>query len=210
MSKGVISIRNLESESELVRFIDQFFFAKNKVSYSRSTISDAQILVTLCEKYFFVKKYLGKMTGSPAKKLRMYEDDLDYDDIDIESESGGECDSDNEDEILEVDDHEGKELLKNFLEINSVGGWNEPTTGIKVASVENDKCTSSLETNKNSVAVTDFVLDDVKKVNEENLRLLEEVQEILLIFVKIIIHDNKCAQDFIHNFKFNDNMYYYY
>ena len=54
------------------------------------------------------------MTGSPSKKLRMFDDDIDFDDIDIESESGAESDSDNEEDILEVDDKEGKELLKNF------------------------------------------------------------------------------------------------
>ena len=118
------------------------------------------------------------MAGSPPKKLRMFEDDIDYDDIDIESESGGESDSDNEEDILEVDDHEGKELLKNFLEMNSPGAWNELVTGMKGAAVQNDKSPRSSETNLNSVAVTDFVLDDVKKVNEENLRLLEEVQEM--------------------------------
>ena len=115
---------------------------------------------------------MDKMTGSPPKKLRMFEDDIDFDDIDIESESGGESDSDNEEDILEVDDHEGKELLKNFLEMNS--------GNIKGASViENEKGTNSSETNVSSIAaVTDFVLEDVKKVNEENLRLLEEVQEM--------------------------------
>ena len=118
------------------------------------------------------------MTGSPPKKLRMYEDDIDFDDIDIESESGGESDSDNEEDILEVDDHEGKELLKNFLEMNSGGAWNELVTGTKGALVEDEKGTSSSETNVSSIAVTDFVLDDVKKVNEENLHLLEEVQEM--------------------------------
>ena len=118
------------------------------------------------------------MTGSPPKKPRMYEDEIDFDDIDIESESGGESDSDNEEDILEVDDHEGKELLKNFLEMNSGGASNELVTGIKGASVENEKSTNSSETNVSSIAVTDFVLDDVKKVNEENLHLLEEVQEM--------------------------------
>ena len=115
------------------------------------------------------------MAGSPPKKFRMFEDDIEYDDIDIESESDGESDSDNEEDVLEVDDHEGKELLKNFLEMSSQGlGKGNEVTKSSVENVEN----KSPETKVSSTAITDFVLEDVKKVNEENLRLLEEVQEM--------------------------------
>ena len=49
----------------------------------------------------------------------MFEDNIDFDDLDLESESDYEgSDNDNEEDVLEVDDQEGKELLKNFLEIN--------------------------------------------------------------------------------------------
>ena len=105
----------------------------------------------------------------------MIEDDIEYDDIDIESESDGESDSDDEEDVLEVDDHEGKELLKNFLEMSSQGlGKGNEVTKSSVENVEN----KSPETKVSSTAITDFVLEDVKKVNEENLRLLEEVQEM--------------------------------
>ena len=117
------------------------------------------------------------MAGSPPKKFRMFEDDIEYDDIDIESESDGESDSDNEEDVLEVDDHEGKELLKNFLEMSSQGGGKRNEFFSTKSSVENVE-NKSLETKVSSTAITDFVLEDVKKVNEENLRLLEEVQEM--------------------------------
>ena len=113
------------------------------------------------------------MEVSPPKRLRMFEDNIDFDDLDLESESDYEgSDNDNEEDVLEVDDQEGKELLKNFLEING------DVPGLK----ENEPIASNtfkgLEANATSNNVSDFVLDDVKKVNEENLRLLEEVQEM--------------------------------
>ena len=125
--------------------------------------------------YFSIlkKKYCYKMEVSPPKRLRMFEDNIDFDDLDLESESDYEgSDNDNEEDVLEVDDQEGKELLKNFLETNGdVPGLkeNEP--------IVNDTF-KGLEANATSNNVSDFVLDDVKKVNEENLRLLEEVQEM--------------------------------
>ena len=53
-------------------------------------------------------------------------------------------------------------------------GKSNEVTKSSVENVEN----KSPETKVSSTAITDFVLEDVKKVNEENLRLLEEVQEM--------------------------------
>ena len=113
------------------------------------------------------------MEVSPAKRLRMFEDNIDFDDLDLESESDYEgSDNDNEEDVLEVDDQEGKELLKNFLEING------DVSGLKENEPIVNNTSKGLEANATSNNVSDFVLDDVKKVNEENLRLLEEVQEM--------------------------------
>ena len=113
------------------------------------------------------------MEVSPPKRLRMFEDNNDFDDLDLESESDYEgSDNDNEEDVLEVDDQEGKELLKNFLEING------DVSGLKENEPIVNNTSKGLEANATSNNVSDFVLDDVKKVNEENLRLLEEVQEM--------------------------------
>ena len=113
------------------------------------------------------------MEVSPPKRLRMFEDNIDFDDLDLESESDFEgSDNDNEEDVLEVDDQEGKELLKNFLEING------DVPGLKESEPIANNTFKGLEANATSNNVSDFVLDDVKKVNEENLRLLEEVQEM--------------------------------
>ena len=113
------------------------------------------------------------MEVSPPKRLRMFEDNIDFDDLDLESESDYEgSDNDNEEDVLEVDDQEGKELLKNFLEING------DVPGLKENEPIASNTVKGLEANATSNNVSDFVLDDVKKVNEENLRLLEEVQEM--------------------------------
>ena len=113
------------------------------------------------------------MEVSPPKRLRMFEDNIDFDDLDLESESDYEgSDNDNEEDVLEVDDQEGKELLKNFLEING------DVPGLKENEPIVNNTFKGLEANATSNNVSDFVLDDVKKVNEENLRLLEEVQEM--------------------------------
>ena len=113
------------------------------------------------------------MKVSPPKRLRMFEDSIDFDDLDLESESDYEgSDNDNEEDVLEVDDQEGKELLKNFLEING------DVAGLKESEPIANDTVKGLEANATSNNVSDFVLDDVKKVNEENLRLLEEVQEM--------------------------------
>ena len=103
----------------------------------------------------------------------MFEDSIDFDDLDLESESDYEgSDNDNEEDVLEVDDQEGKELLKNFLEING------DVPSLKESEPIANDTVKILEANATSNNVSDFVLDDVKKVNEENLRLLEEVQEM--------------------------------
>ena len=113
------------------------------------------------------------MEVSPPKRLRMFEDNIDLDVLDLESESDYEgSDNDNEEDVLEVDDQEGKELLKNFLEING------DVSGLKENEPIVNNTSKGLEANATSNNVSDFVLDDVKKVNEENLRLLEEVQEM--------------------------------
>ena len=83
-------------------------------------------------------------------------------------------DSDTEDESdsdIEIDDGEGEELLRKFVTNHGQPETNK-TNGVEKRDTEtacNDKV---------SPEVNDFMLDDLQKVNEENLRLLEEVQEL--------------------------------
>merc|ERR1712129_351822 len=83
-------------------------------------------------------------------------------------------DSDTEDESdsdIEIDDGEGEELLRKF-----VTNRGEPETNKTHG--EEKKDTETGCNDKVSPEVNDFMLDDLQKVNEENLRLLEEVQEL--------------------------------